>query len=224
MNRKEIKVRQHSTNAGFCYEIWEGQSDLNRTIWLYRNTPSGDWGYLSSGPEGYCEPEGPLSKDIDIIICNSDWVEFYRTGNDKERFPDEFPTFEEVCQQHWNTIKHRHLPIIGTHEHYKWLEKAKPDNISDLDKLNWSLHRYKNIDPENIMEDSLRVSREDKGDFKTTLLLMFEYMGKNYHIVRIAKQHTMCHARWYEYAVVFLKEGRFNNLKHWFGYGLINNK
>lgn len=220
----EIKVKHHSTNTGFCQEYWQGQSSTGKTIWLVRDTMDGHWRFLSSSPDEDGEPDTRIPDNIEIVICNSDWVEYYRTGNDKTRFPDGFPTFQKVCQKHWNTIKDKHLPTVGTPELYHFLEEVKPDNLSYLDSINWGYNYYHNIDPEFFLEDGIRVSREDKADFKTTFLLKFDYMGKQYHIARIAQHHSMCNARWYEYKVVSLTDGKINGTMHWFGYGLISNK
>lgn len=221
---KTIKVCHHSTNVGLYQEYWQGQSPTGKTIWLVRDTMDGHWRYLSSSPDNDGEPDYSVPNNIDIIICSSDWVEYYRTGNDQERFPDGFPTFEETCKKHWNTIKEEHLPTVSTPELYRFLEEVKPDNLNNIDNLNWGYNYYHNIDPDNYLEDGIRVSREDKGDFKTTFLLQFEYMGKQYHIVRFAQHHSMCNARWYEYEVVSLIDGKIIGINHWFGYGLISNK
>ena len=221
---KTIKVRHHSDDIGFCREIWQGQSMTGKTLWLQRDTHCGDWSYLSSGPEGDCEPDYSVPKNIDIVICNSDWIAYYHDGNDKERFPEGFPTFEQICQKHWNTIKEQHLPTVGTPDLYHFLEEVKPDNLSYLDSINWGYNYYHNIDPDNFLKDGIRVSREDKGDYKTTFLLQFEYMGKQYHIVRYAQHHSMCNARWYMYTVVSLIDSKINGNMYWFGYGLISNK
>lgn len=222
-NKKEIQVRHHSTDIGLCREIWQVKPENDKTRWLQRDTEGGDWSYLSSGPKGYCEPEHRVPKNIDIVICNSDWIEYYRDGNNRDLYPDGFPTFEQACQKHWNTIRGQHLPTVGTPELAAWLEEVKTDDISNIDKLNWNYNYYHNIDPDNFMADGIRVNREDKGDFKTAFLLHFDYMGKRYHIVRYAQHHSMCNARWYMYSVVSLIDGKINGNLYWFGYGLISN-
>jgi hypothetical protein len=223
-NKIEIKARHHSTDAGFCREIWQGQSMAGKTLWLMRDTQDGHWAYLSSGPDGYCEPESRISGKVDILICNNDWEVFYRTGNDRARLPDGFPTFDDVCEEHWNKIKQDHLPTVGTPELRAWLNEVKPGGLSYFDSINWDSAHYKAIDPEYLIEDGFFISREDKGGFKTTILLEFDYLGRNYHIVRKANHHTMCNARFYEYSVMESVDGKFDGNYYWFGYGLINNK
>lgn len=221
MEENEIKVYHHSTNDGFCCEIWVGKTNSDKKLWLGRDTEHGGWSYLTAE---YHEPLEAVPENIVIVICNSEWKEYYRTGNDRERFPDGFPTFEQVCEEHWNSIKHEHLPTVGTPELVRFLEEIKPDNLNNLDNLNWSYNRYHNIDPDNLMNDGIRVSRADKGDFKTIILKDFDYMDKQYHIVRFAQHHSMCNARWYMYAVAAFVDGKINRYMCWFGYGLISNK
>jgi hypothetical protein len=224
INNNEIKAFCYTSDSGYSREIWKGMTDKGNEIWIMRDTQDGHWSYLSSGPEGYCEPENSIPKNVDILICNNYWEVFYRTGNDKERFPDGFPTFEQACEKHWASIKNDHLPTVGTPELKAWLDQVKPDGLSYLDSINWNYHRYNNIDPDLLMVDDYRVSREEKGDFKTTILLQFDYMGRQYHIVRKAVQHSMCNARWYVYVVVKFVDGKFDGNYYWFGYGLITNK
>lgn len=224
MKQKEILVRYHSADVGFCREIWQVKPENNKVRWLGYDTQCKNWMFLSSGPYGYAEPEHSVSKDTEIVICNSDWMEYYRTGNDRTRFPDGFPTFDQACVKHWNTIRHEHLPTVGTPELVSFLEEVKPDNLNNLDNLNWNYNYYYNIDPDNLVADGNRVSREDKGDFKTAFLMHFDYMGKRYHIVRYAQHHSICNARWYMYAVVALIDGKINGNMYWFGFGLIKPK
>lgn len=223
-NKIEIKARHHSTDTGFCREIWQGRSMTGRTLWLMRDTMDGHWMYLSSGPGGCCEPESRIPGTIDILVCNDEWEAYYRTGNDRTRFPDGFPTFEQACKKYWDTIKDEHLPTVGTPELRTWLNEVKPGDLSYFDSINWDSTHYKAIDPEYLIEDGFFISREDKGGFKTAILLGFSYLGRDYHIVRKANHHTMCNARFYEYSVMKLVDGKFDGNYYWFGYGLINNR
>lgn len=220
----EIKAFCYSSDSGYCREIWKGVTFKGSEIWIMRDTQSRDWSYLSSGPEGFCEPDSRIPKNIDILICNNDWEVFYRTGNDEERFPDGFPTFGDVCEQHWAAIKNNHLPTVGEPELRAWLNEVKPDDLSYFDSINWDSTHYRSIDPDYLIEDGFSISREDKGDFKTKILLEFNYLGRQYHIVRKANHHIMCNARFYSYSVMKPVNGKYDGNYYWFGYGLISNK
>lgn len=220
----EIKAFCHTSDSGYCREIWKAMTCKGREIWIMRDTHDGSWSYLSSGPDGDCEPDSRISDKVDILVCNNDWEVFYRTGNDKDRFPDNFLTFGDACEAHWAAIKNKHLPTVGEPELRVWLNEVKPDDLSYFDSINWESTYYKAIDPDYMLEDAYSVSREDKGDFKTTMLVEFSYLGRTYNIVRKAIHHTMCNARFYEYSVMKSVNGKFDGDYYWFGYGLITNK
>lgn len=84
----EIKIRHKFTDTGFCQEVWETEQINNRHLYFGRDTVDKSWRILNDAPDGYCEPNTLVGKHVTLIICDDDWNELGRDGNDREKFPD----------------------------------------------------------------------------------------------------------------------------------------
>lgn len=83
----EIKLRHHSTDVGFCCEIWESiEDDREEPRYFGRDTVTHDWSLLADAPYGFCEPIFSIGKHVIFILCDKNGREISRDGNNRERF------------------------------------------------------------------------------------------------------------------------------------------
>lgn len=96
---KEIKIRFFG-HREYCQEMWEVFTEEGRPRrYLLRDSEGyGTWHYASD-PDDACEPGFATQDDITLILCDKNWNEHARTGNDRTRFPAFFPTLIDACQQ-----------------------------------------------------------------------------------------------------------------------------
>lgn len=179
--KKEYKIRFHHAEDDDYLEVWEVQTKTGKpSIWLGRDTGfiKQNWCYLCDAPDGYNERDRDLEPSITLIICDKDWNEQFRGGNDAELYPDNFPTLEEKSQAEGLTLRSKYPGIIkeGLTE---WLEPKMPADISDLDRLNWRHHRSEVVNIE--------------------MLHTFTWIGEKCAMFKVTRKHTMCEAAWYEY-------------------------
>lgn len=88
---KYLKIRHHSTDVGFCTEIWQTEMLSEDHLYLGRSTESDrTWHILNDAPYGFCEMGDRVGKHVVLIICDENWNEIGRDGNDFERFPERF--------------------------------------------------------------------------------------------------------------------------------------
>ena len=86
----EIKIRHKFTDTGFCCEVWETELINERHLYFGHDTVEKSWCILYDAPDGFCEPGPLIGKHVTLIICDDDWNEFGRDGNDREKFPDSY--------------------------------------------------------------------------------------------------------------------------------------
>lgn len=186
--KSEIKIRLHHINDGDCLEVWEAQAEEGKhKLYLGRDTfhPEQSWRYLCDAPDGCCERGWAVENSIELVICDKQWNELFRDGNNSERFPDSFPTFDEINSSEWGKIRDKY-PCVTKDGFIEWIEAKMPTNLNDLDRLNWVNHRSEVTN--------------------TEILHQFTWVGENYAVFRLTRKHTLCHAIWYVY--VTCKENR----------------
>lgn len=196
---KELKVRFHSQDSGYCHELWEVYTEKGRPRrFLVRDTmdAAGRWQY-GNGPADCCEPGFDVGDDTTLILCDKDWNEQARTGNDCTRFPEPFPTRKQACLEAWNHLP-RTGPILDTSRFWEWFSAYIPQGINPVERDNW---QYNHI-------ETLRREVLDR----------FDYCGSNLPIIRLTQRHTCCGATWCMYFVDTDIAEESGDYIHFFGY------
>lgn len=132
------------------------------------------WHELTDELEKLCN----FPEDVIFIICDSDFNEITRQSNNLQLHFDRFPTLVETCKAAWLSISDDY-PGVAKDDWHKWIRRLAPDNMSSTFMTNWY--------------DC------DRKVIKTEVLSDFQYLGKNFHIIRHCFKHTKCEAVWYEY-------------------------
>ncbi|MBE5046134.1 MAG: hypothetical protein U0M63_12550 [Alistipes onderdonkii] len=85
----EKKVRLHHVDAGFCLEVWEVKREKGKPQYYVGRETVGQrqWTTLCDAPDGYCEPWYAISRKVVFILCDRQWREIGRDGNDRTLFP-----------------------------------------------------------------------------------------------------------------------------------------
>lgn len=178
---KEIKVRLHHIDRENCTEVWEVQTEKGKPRrYLGRDDGYGpkEWYTLCDAPYGYCERDCHVREDLTLIICDKDWNEVLRDGTDRERFPESFPSLDEVCDKAWDKVV-KVLPHV-THKGFGlWITKQSFLPLSQTEELNWRDSYYE--------------------EEASEILSRFTWIGEEYAIFKVTQRHTKCDARWYEY-------------------------
>ncbi|KAA6302833.1 MAG: hypothetical protein EZS26_001003 [Candidatus Ordinivivax streblomastigis] len=195
---KQINVRLHHINSGDCIEVWQSEVLNGKQIYYGRGTHiEHDWSYLSDAPNGFCEKSHRVSNEVEFIVCDKNWNELLRDGNDKKRYPNSFPTLYELCIKEWNTIKEKY-PRVTRNGFSKWIWAKSPQPLHGAEDLNW--RDYYN-----------RTTH-------TKVLHKFIYLGETYVIIRLSKQHTKCDAKWYEYFASRKAATKYESYAIFYGY------
>ena len=174
----EIKIRFYGYGY-FGHEMWEIFSGkVNFRRFLVRDTSGPDTPWLTGeGPE--CEPGFPVKDVITLILCDHDWNEQTRTGNDRARFPDEFPTLIDACRQAWNDYSPKPQRLLDTPGLREWLSQRMPAGLNRVEQDNW-------------LDNSAKpVKRE--------VIAPFDFCGQHLAIIRQTLRHTHCRLLWREY-------------------------
>lgn len=90
---KELKIRYRYTDAGFCREVWDTEVITEKSVPIGRDTMDSDRSWWILTPE-WEEPLSRVGKDITLIICDENWNEIGRDGNDLDKFPNRYPLIE----------------------------------------------------------------------------------------------------------------------------------
>ena len=89
MKKKELKIRFHHDDKGYCREFWEifPEDNQKQPCFILRDTsgPGGSW-RIASGE--FYEPSFEVSDEATLILCNHKWEEHLRVGN---AFPRRLP-------------------------------------------------------------------------------------------------------------------------------------
>lgn len=195
---KEIKIRFHHDDKGYCLEYWEIFSEnKGRPIrFLIRDTSGsgGSW-YIASNE--YQEPGSRLGEDITLIVCNHAWEEYKRIANDCNRFPVEFPTLENACRNAWQEFSGKPARCLNTPDFWRWIDQYVPEDLPDWERHNWE-NCYRKV-----------VKRE--------ILSQFDFCGDQLSIIRVTECHTECNLTWRKYFAGTIEEGH-ESYALFFGY------
>lgn len=195
---REIKIRFHHDDKGYCQEYWEifSENKDRPTRFLIRNTsgPGGSW-YIASGE--FHEPGSHLDEDTTLILCNHAWVEYKRIVNDHNRFPVEFPTLENTCREAWRKFTDKPQRCLDTPGFWRWIDQYVPKDLPDWERHNWE-NCYREI-----------VKRET--------LAQFDFCGDKLSIIRVTERHTECNLTWRKYFAGTIEE-ECENYALFFGY------
>lgn len=179
--KKEYRIRYHHAESDDYLEVWEVQTKEGKpSIYLGRDTGFSrqNWCYLCDAPYGYNERDADIAPSITLIICDKEWNEQFRGGNDAELYPDNFPTLEEQSQSEGAKVRNEY-PGMTREGLTEWLELKMPEYIGDHDRLNWRHHRSEVVNIE--------------------MLHKFTWIGEKCAVFKVTRKHTMCEAVWYEY-------------------------
>lgn len=197
----EIKIRFYGYND-FGHEMWEiftGQEHSRRFLLRDISGPGGQW-LTGDGPD--CEPSFPVKANITLILCDHDWNEQTRTGNDRARFPDEFPTLIDACRQAWNDYSHKPGCCLDPTDFWNWLSTKLPAGLNGVEQDNW-------------LQNSRKTIRRE-------VLQTFDYCGDKLAIVRVTEGHMNSCSLWRKYAVDMLNEDESDSYIHFYGYEVGN--
>lgn len=195
----EIKVRLHHIDSGNCMEIWEVWSEKGKPRrYLSRDNGFGihEWYTLCDAPYGYCERNTHLSENVELIICDKQWNELFRTTPDKICTPDTFPSLEERCNDEWIKAL-KVLPRVTREGFGEWITQQAMRPLDRTEALNW--------------RDC------DHSTIETTIISRFTWIGQEYGIFRVKQKHTKCDAEWYEYFAGPI-DGKEHRYCRFFGY------
>lgn len=200
-DKKTIKVRLHHIEYGVYLEVWKVQTEEGSPKrYVGRDMSCCDrlWSALCDAPYGCCEPECHLSKAVEIIVCDKNWNEQLRDGNDRELYPESFPTLEETHDSEWAAVK-KQIPGVTKEGFSTWIEAKMPPNVSDINRLNWQAPTHYDV-------------------IETKVLRRFAWLGENYVVLRQTNRHKMCNAFWYEYFTSKEKLEQYESLTFFYGY------
>lgn len=196
---KEIKIRFHHDDKGYCREYWEVFSDDSNkpTRFLIRDTsgPGGTW-YIAS--EEFYEPGSSLDEDITLIVCNHAWEEHMRIANDRNRFPVEFPTVETTCREAWRKFSGKPARCLDTPDFWSWIGQYAPKDLPV-----WERHNWQNNSREIVKRETLAS---------------FDFCGDTLSIIRVTERHTECNLTWYKYFAGSTTEDKYDNIALFYGY------
>ena len=121
-----------------CRDVYKRQEEGSPKRYVGRDMSCCDrlWSALCDAPYGCCEPDCHLSKAVEIIVCDKNWNEQLRDGNDRELYPESFPTLEETHDSEWAAVK-KQIPGVTKEGFSTWIEAKMPPNVSDINRLNW---------------------------------------------------------------------------------------
>lgn len=177
----EIKVRLHHIDSGQCMEVWEVQTEKGKPHrYLSRDDGFGvhEWSTLADAPYGCCEQDCSLKDNVTLIICDKEWNELFRDHADRKRFPESFLSLDEACNEAWGKVV-KNLPYVTRFGFEDWITKQAMRPLKQYEEWDWQYH--------------------DNETIKTEVLSHFTWIGEEYGIFRVTKQHTKCDARWFEY-------------------------
>ena len=200
-DKKTIKVRLHHIEYGVYLEVWKVQTEEGSPKrYVGRDMSCCDrlWSALCDAPYGCCEPDCHLSKAVEIIVCDKNWNEHLIDGNDRELYPESFPTLEETHDSEWAAVK-KQIPGVTKEGFSTWIEAKMPPNVSDIDRLNWQAPTHYDV-------------------IETKVLRRFAWLGENYVVLRQTNRHTMCDAIWYGYFTSKEKLEQYESLTFFYGY------
>jgi hypothetical protein len=180
MKKKELKIRFHHDDKGYCREFWEifPEDNQKQPCFIIRDTsgPGGSW-RIASGE--FYEPSFEVADEITLILCNSAWQEHLRIGNDRGRFPVGFPMLQEACREAWNDFAGKPARLLDLPDFWRWFAPYCPQELPS-----WEQDNYRD-------NNRRTVNRE--------ILARFDFCGDELQIIRTTERHTECDFTWRKY-------------------------
>lgn len=187
MKKKELKIRFHHDDKGYCREFWEifSEDEQTQPCFILRDTsgPGGSW-RVASGE--FFEPGFEVSDEVTLILCNHKWEEYLRVGNDKGRFPVGFPTLQEACREAWNDFACKPARLLDLPDFWRWFAPHLPPELPSWEQDNWRDNNRQTIASE--------------------VLSRFDFCGDEMQIVRITERHIECGLTWRKYFADWAQE------------------
>lgn len=196
---KELKIRFHHINTGYCQEFWEifPGDKQKQSCFILRDTSGLGGSWLIASGEFY-EPSFEVSDKVTLILCNHKWEEQQRVGNDKGCFPVGFPTQEEACREAWNNFSGRPARLLDTPDFRRWFVPYLPSELPSWEQDNWRDNNRQIVERENLS--------------------LFDFCGDEMAIVRITERHTECGLTWHMYFADWTDEDRSTSYTMFYGY------
>ena len=197
---KELKIRFYEDDKGWCREQWEIFPEKGKPRRFLVRLTGGPGGRWLTGEGADSEPGFDIAREVTLILCDQNWNEKLRTGNDRTRFPEPFPTLAEHCIEAWNAVV-KTEPIIDLPDFWRWFEPYLPADLPSWEQINW-----RNLNRETINRETLA---------------RFDFCGEPLAVVRLAERHTRCDLTWRKYFVGTpepMEDGE--SYVHFFGYGV----
>ncbi len=202
MKKKELKIRFHHDDKGYCREFWEifPKDKQQQPCFLIRDTsgPGGSW-HVASGE--FYEPGFEVAKDVTLILCNHAWEEHLRVGNDKGRFPVSFPTLQEACRKAWNDFHGKPARLLDLPDFWRWFTPYYPPELLPWEQDNWRDNNRRTV--------------------KREILARFDFCGDEMLIVRTTERHAECGLTWRKYFAGNV-HGKYESYAMFYGYEVGN--
>ena len=202
MKKKELKIRFHHDDKGYCREFWEifPEDNQKQPCFIIRDTsgPGGSW-RIASGE--FYEPSFEVADEITLILCNSAWQEHLRIGNDRGRFPVGFPMLQEACREAWNDFAGKPARLLDLPDFWRWFAPYCPQELPS-----WEQDNYRD-------NNRRTVNRE--------ILARFDFCGDELQIIRTTERHTECDFTWRKYFAGNV-HGKYESYAMFYGYEVGN--
>ena len=203
MKKKELKIRFHHDDKGYCREFWEifPEEGQKQPCFILRDTsgPGGSW-RIASGE--FLEPSFEVSDEATLILCNYAWEEHLRAGNDKGRFPVGFPTLQEACHEAWNDLSDKPVRLLDIPDFQRWFAPHSPAKLPSRERNRWR-------------DDNCETVRHET-------LARFGFCGDEMVILRITERHTRSGLTWRIYYADYADADRLPDYAMFYGYEVGN--
>lgn len=203
MKKKELKIRFHHDDKGYCREFWEifPEDKQRQPCFILRDTsgPGGSW-RVASGE--FYEPGFEVSDEVTLILCNHKWEEHLRVGNDRGRFPIGFPTLQEACRKAWNDFTEKPARLLDLPDFWRWFAPHLPQELPSWEQDNWRDNNRRTVERE--------------------VLARFDFCGDEMQIIRITERHTLCGLTWRKYFANWAQEDYTVSSGWFYGYEVSN--
>jgi len=199
---KQLKVKFLRLEEGRGIEIWYTKSIKGHITYLGRSLDHYTWMYLTYIPNVICEPSDDVDPSIEIVICDENWREIGRDGNDHQKYTCAYLTLKETFRTALNNIDPKIRDNIRTDSFQEWINAQRGLNIPLGDQINWAYTYVDEIDIEDIYS--------------------FKWLGGKYKIAKRKMKHQKTKSQWYEYGIYNQNDKKLTNMLYHVGWEIIH--
>lgn len=194
------EIRLYRT-ADDCYnELWYEETEEGKRKFYIRHTCGLPFFAYVCDPLGYCEMDHSVADNVIFIILSEDGErEIFGVSN---LHGANFPTLEETCRREWNRIK-ADYPHFDENSTADWWSQTLGNGTTNICNM-WLLTFMDPVQYEKEIKDMYGYEENWVMRMKTVgreLIGGFQYLGKDYYIIKEIKEHTVCGKRVIEYWV-----------------------